>query len=296
MTEPFRGVYPALQATFDDQGELDIPSMERQIAYSIEAGTHGLVFPVMGGELFYLSEPERKRLAEVVVGAAKGQVPVIVGVAAPNLAMARVHAAHANEIGADGVVALPPYIAHGTAEEKRLYYEGIAAACEIPVFIQHSWPGMSPEFMGGLIRDIDNIQYVKEECRPSGHSITAAIEAAGSGCRGVFGGAHGQWMVQEMRRGAAGFIPAAQTTELYSDCWNAFQAGDETKAREIHLLLRPMLSQLSLVGLSLCKEILKRRGIISSAFMRQPGGSKMDDYDEYELDLIMKQLEPYFRV
>ena len=95
-------------------------------------------------------------------------------------------------------------------EEKRAYYAAIATAAEMPVMVQHSWPGMSGEYIAGLIRDIDQVCYVKEETNPSGHSISAVIEAAGEGCLGVFGGAHGRWMIPEMRRGACGFIPADQ--------------------------------------------------------------------------------------
>ena len=86
--ETLRGIYPALQATFDENGEIDVASMERQVSHCIEAGAHGLVFPVMGGELFYLSESERKQLVEAVVRTASGQVPVVAGVAAPSAPIA----------------------------------------------------------------------------------------------------------------------------------------------------------------------------------------------------------------
>ena len=296
MTEPLRGIYPALQATFDESGEIDIASMERQVAHCIEAGTHGLVFPVMGGELFYLSEPERKRFVEAVVGTAAGRVPVVAGVAAPSTPMAVEHARHAREIGADAVIGLPPYVSHASQEEKRAYYQAISEAAELPVFIQHSWPGMSGEFMASLIRDIEHVSYIKEETRPSGHSISEALAAVGDECLGVFGGAHGQWMIPEMRRGACGFIPAAQTTEHYVAVWDAFQAGDEARARELFARLYPLLSLLSLVGLRLCKEVLVRRGVIRTATMRMPGTTGLDEIDRQELDLIMKDLEPHFIV
>ena len=296
MTEPLRGIYPALQATFDESGELDIPSMERQVTHCIEAGTHGLVFPVMGGELFYLSASELRRLVEVVVGAAAGQVPVVAGVAAPSAPIAAKNARHAKIVGADAVVALPPYIAHANQAEKRAYYQAISDAAELPVFIQHSWPGMSGEFMASLIRDIEHVSYIKEESRPSGHSISAALAAVGDECLGVFGGAHGQWMIPEMRRGASGFIPAAQTTDIYAAVWNAFQAGDEAQARKIFAHLYPLLNLLSLIGLRLCKEILVRRGVIRTATMRQPNSTELDEFDRHELELIMKDLEPLFVV
>lgn len=264
MAERLKGIYPALQATFDENGDIDITSMESQVAHCIEKGTHGLVFPVMGGELFYLTESERKQLIEVVVGTAAGQVPVVAGVAAPSTPSAAKYAQHARTVGTDAVVALPPYIAHANQEEKRVYYKAIADAAQIPVMIQHSWAGMSGAFMAGLIRDNEHISYIKEEAAPSGHSITDAIKAAGKACLGVFGGAHGKWMIPEMRRGAAGFIPAAQTTEVYVAIWNAYQSGDEAKAREIFSRLSPFLDLLSLIGLRLCKDVLVRRGGLSS--------------------------------
>jgi 4-hydroxy-tetrahydrodipicolinate synthase len=221
---------------------------------------------------------------------------VVAGVAAPSTPIAAEHARHAKEVGADAVVALPPYVAHANLEEKRTYYRAIAEAAEMPVMVQHSWPGMSGEYIAELIRDIDQVCYVKEEAAPSGHSISAVIQAAGEGCLGVFGGAHGRWMIPEMRRGACGFIPAAQTTEVYVAIWDAFQAGDEAKAREIFAHLEPLLSVLALVRLRLCKEVLVRRGVIRTATMRIPNSPELDEHDRYELDLAMAELEPLLKL
>jgi len=296
MAPPFRGIYPALQATFDESGAIDIASMERQVRHCIEAGTHGLVFPVLGGELKHLSDTERQRFVEAVVGTAAGQVPVVVGVSAPVTPIAVEHARHAARVGADAVIALPAYPESGSQVYMRAYYQAIAAAAERPVFIQHTGGSLTAPFMAELIREIDWLQYVKEETPPSGHSITAVREAVDANCLGVFGGAHGRWMVSEMRRGADGFIPAAQATEAYVAVWDAFQAGDEERARAVFAQLESMLSLLSLVGLRLCKEILVRRGVIGTATMRQPGATELDAHDEQELDRVMRDLAPTFRV
>lgn len=296
MVQPFRGIYPALQATFDESGAIDTASMERQVRHCIEAGTHGLVFPVLGGELKHLSDAERQRFVEVVVGTAAGQVPVVVGVSAPVAAIAVEHARHAARVGADAVIALPAYPESGSQAYMRAYYRAIAEAAQRPVFIQHTGGSLTAPFMADLIREIEWVQYVKEETPPSGHSITAVREAVDANCLGVFGGAHGRWMVSEMRRGADGFIPAAQATEAYVAVWDAFQAGDEERARAIFSQMESMLSLLSLVGLRLCKEILVRRGVIRTATMRQPGATALDDHDLYELDRVMRDLAPTFRV
>ena len=47
-------------------------------------GVHGVVANALASEGGYLSETERKRAAEIVVGAVKGKVPSIVAVSAPH--------------------------------------------------------------------------------------------------------------------------------------------------------------------------------------------------------------------
>jgi 4-hydroxy-tetrahydrodipicolinate synthase len=176
------------------------------------------------------------------------------------------------------------------------YYQAISEAAERPVFIQHTGGSLTAPFMAELIREVEWLQYVKEETPPSGHSITAVREAVDEHCLGVFGGAHGRWMVSEMRRGADGFIPAAHATDAYVSVWDAFHAGDEERARAIFAQMEPMLSLLSLVGMRLCKEILVRRGVIRSVTMRQPGATVLDDHDLYELDWVMSDLAPLLRL
>ena len=76
----------------------------------------------------------------------------------------------------------------------------------------------------------------------------------------------------------------------------AIKSGDEAKAREIFAQLSPFLDLLALIGLSLCKEVLVRRGVIRTATMRIPNSRTLDQYDRYELDYAMSLLEPLFVV
>jgi dihydrodipicolinate synthase/N-acetylneuraminate lyase len=295
MAEPFRGIFPALQATFDNHGDIDLESMGRQVAFNITCGCHGLVFPVMGGEVMFLSEAERRRFVEVVVGTASGQVPVVVGVSAPVTSIAVEYARHAARTGADGVIAIPAYPDAGSREYIHDYYRSIAEAAQMPLFVQHTGGSLNAALIAELIRDIDWARYVKEETSPSGHSITAALTAVDEHCHGVFGGASGQWMVPEMRRGAAGFVPHAHVTDIFVQVWDAFQGGDEAGARAIFECLEPMESLLGMVGQRLCKEVLVRRGVIATATMRQPGAAELDAYDWHEFDIAMRRMESYFR-
>jgi 4-hydroxy-tetrahydrodipicolinate synthase len=194
------------------------------------------------------------------------------------------------------VIALPPYLSGGTRAEIRQYYEAVAKAAGIPVFIQHSQAGMDAALLSELLREVEHIRYIKEEMHPSAHHIGAVVKGAGEDCWGVFGGAHDRWMLSELRRGATGFMPAAEAVDVHAQVWEAWQAGDEKKARQIFDQLLPLINFILIMGLPVCKEVLVRRGVFQSAAMRTPGTLGLDAEDHRELDAILEGLRPLFRV
>ena len=294
MSKPIQGILPVIQTPLGDDGSLDLASLKREVTFCIEAGAHGLVFPVLGSEFQYLSDRERQQLVEVVVNESAGRLPVIVGVAGNSAAIAAEHAEYARGCGADAVIALPP--AGGTPDEILVYYQAISHAAGLPVFVQNSVPGMSPAFLLRLLREVENVQYIKEEAQPSAHNISTVLAAAGSDCKGIFGGAWGRWMLSEMRRGAHGFMPSVEVVDVHVQIWNAFQAGDEAGARQIYNRLLPFINLTFLLGLRLCKEVLVRRGVIQTARMRLPGDFLLDDEDYRELNTILADLNPLFKL
>jgi len=296
MSQVMRGIFPVLQTPVASDGELDVDSLKREVAFCIEAGAHGLVFPVLGSEFQFLTRGERQRLVEVVIGEAAGQVPVVAGVAGPCAAAAEEHARDAGEAGADAVIALPPHIAPATREEIVDYYRRVARASGLPVFVQHSQAGMDATFIQRLLREIDGVRYVKEEMHPSAHQISALLAQVGGECLGVFGGGHGRWMLSELHRGATGFMPAAEAVDVHVQVWEAYQAGDEASARRIFNQLLPLVNLILILGLKVCKEVLVRRGIIAGAAMRAPGVGELDPADQRELDQILRDLQPLFRL
>jgi len=296
MTQRMRGIFPVLQTPLDANGELDEASFRREVAFAIEAGAHGLVYPVLASEFQFLSDRERRRMVAIAVGEAAGQIPVVVGVAGPCAAVAVEHASHAAQVGADAVIALPPYIARASQEEILAYYRAIAQAAERPVFVQHSHPGMAPPFLVRLLREVEHIRYIKEETPPSAHNISAVLDAVGEECWGVFGGALGRWMISEMRRGACGFMPATETTDVYVQIWDAFQSGDEAEARRIFNRLLPLINLAGLLGMRPLLEVLARRGVLRTTLMRTPGRPELDQDDRRELDAILEDVSPLFRV
>ena len=296
MAKRFQGIFPVLETPVGDKGEIEVDSLRREVDFCVQAGAHGLVFPVLGSEFQFLTDTERRELVEVVIKQAAGRIPVVAGAAGTVWQVAAEHARHAAGAGADAVIALPPYLSGGTRAEIRQYYEAVAKAAGIPVFIQHSQAGMDASLLAELLSEVEHIRYIKEEMHPSAHQISAVVKGAGVNCWGVFGGAHDRWMLSELRRGATGFMPAVEAVDVHVQVWEAWQAGDEKKARQVFNQLLPLINFILIMGLPVCKEVLVRRGVFKSAAMRTPGTLGLDAEDHRELDAILEGIRPLFRV
>ncbi|MGH7489284.1 MAG: dihydrodipicolinate synthase family protein, partial [bacterium] len=75
-----------------------------------------------------LTDSERRRAAETVVAEAKGLVATIIGISSSCWPISRELAAHAEHIGADAVMAMPPRFQRPNEVEIRAYYAAIDAA------------------------------------------------------------------------------------------------------------------------------------------------------------------------
>ena len=72
----------------------------------VGAGVHGLTPLGSTGEFAYLSWPQRRRIVEVVVHAARGRVPVVAGVASTTTADAVSQAREFERMGCSGILAI----------------------------------------------------------------------------------------------------------------------------------------------------------------------------------------------
>lgn len=295
----FRGVFTIPCTPFTEQGALEEESLRREIEFCIQCGAHGLVAPVNASEFTSLSDDERKRVVEIVVRTAAGRVPVVAGVSAVSAEVAAMFARHAAEAGAAALIALPPYVRKAALDEIVAYYAAISAAAPLPIFLQNYVPPigtvMSAAFMARLLREIEHVEYVKEETLPAPHVMTELIQAAGSHLKGVMGGMAGRYLLNEFERGACGTMPACEITDVHVQLWDALDSGDHGRAREIYRRMLPLLNIEHVYGAALYKEVLVRRGVIRCAHMRG-GIGPLDVIDHRELDGILADMGDLFRV
>ena len=213
--------------------------------------------------------------------------------------MAAKFAARAGAIGADGVIAMPPYIRRADLSPDAIfaYYQAISDSAGVPVFIQNYLPpigtNLSAELMLRLCREIEHVSYIKEETVPSTMKLTAIMENNDGSCRGVFGGAGGRYLVEEHRRGSAGNMPGCHVTDVVVSFWNALEVGDEARALQIYKEMAPLFFyEHQLPGTY--KEVLRRRGVIDCALRRNAPVS-CDEVASQYLDEILAALRPHMK-
>lgn len=299
QTTNWRGIFTIPVTPFRDDTEVDLDSLRSEIDFCVEAGAHGIVHPVMASEFFVLTDEERLTMMPLVTqqverAGARGRVPVVTGVAATSMQGARRLAKAARDAGSDAVIAMPPYVTKYTQDDVMRYFEEIAKAAQVPVFIQNAGvAAMNPQTLLKLIREIEHVCYVKEEVAPAHHNISRLVEANESKLRGIFGGGGGQNLIDELRRGGSGNMPAAQYTDVLARVFNLYEEGKEAEARELHMRLMPAFTRERLAGVASAKMVLVKRGVIKSARTRGAIGP-VDDHDRAELDALWPSLSELF--
>ena len=301
--EPFKGIFPIMQTPFrDDNDEIDQDAMAKQVNFVINAGGGGMVWPQLGSEFYVLTDEERMKTTEMIVKEARGRLPVIIGVQSTNYWKASIKLAkHAESIGADGIISLPPFTGNATVDFAAEYYRSLARAVPLPIFVQNSGgrfgPAMPTDTIIELAKEYPSIAYIKEEAHPVTHRIGAMAEKGKGILRGVFSGAWGTTLLNELQRGCRETIPSAAIVDVYATIFDSFLAGDQKKAQEIFDKVISFVTFKRMFALELEKEILKRRGIFKNNRMRvSPYKLVWDKVDQEEFEVLFNNLKPYFRV
>ena len=228
----FRGVFPYLVSPIDAAGDVKAEVLARLCDDLVASGVHGLTPLGSTGEFAYLSRAQRRRVVEVVVGAAKGRVPVVAGVASTTIADAVAQARDYQRLGCAGILAiLEAYFPLDDAGVLD-YFRAIAEAVSLPVVLYTNPSFQRSDLSLPVIEKLSrvpNIRYIKDASPNTGRllSILDRVEgrmevfAASShipACVMLLGGVG--WMA-----GPACVAPR-QSVALYEAC----RAGDWPRA------------------------------------------------------------------
>jgi len=231
-----KGICVALNTPFTDDGEnVDETALKNHIDSMLEAGVHIILVCGGTGEFAYLRPEERRRISEIAAKHINGKADFMVQTSAINTRDAIENAKHAEGVGADGLLILPPYFEGPNYDGVYHHYEKISEAIGIPIMMYnipaHSNIDLTPDFVK-RVKQIDNVRYIKDSMEDlkriqellmvGGDRIkvfnggdTIAFFSLVAGCPGCV------W-------GATNAMPK-ESVELY----NLVQAGNLTQAAEL---------------------------------------------------------------
>jgi len=171
----FHGVFPYLVSPIHESGEVNAEVLARLCEDLVQAGVHGLTPLGSTGEFAYLTWPQRRRVVEVVIAAAKGRVPVVAGVASTTIADAVFQAREFERLGCSGILAILEAYFPVSDEGVLAYFKAIAASVAIPVVL-YTNPNFQRSDLSLPVIDelsrVPNIGYIKDASFNTGRLLS----------------------------------------------------------------------------------------------------------------------------
>jgi len=288
MSKVLAGVLPVLVTPFAQTGGFDTAALASEVDFVITHGAHGVVLGMVS-EVLRLSSEERDGLTEETCKAVDGRVSVTASVGAESLHTAVRHAKHAQAVGADAVMAIPPLATSCEDDELFGYYAGIIESIELPVVVQDAsgyvGRSLSIELQAKLVAAYRERVMFKPEAAPIGQRLSRLLDATGGQAK-AFEGNGGLELVDLYKRGIAGTMPGPDICWALVALWDALVAGDDDRVGQIE---GPMCALVSLLTnldsfVTVLKHLLHRQGVIPGTRGRGPVGYQLDPATEREVN------------
>ena len=295
LTEAASGVYTIAATPFLPDGSLDLESIDRMVAFYEERGATGLTILGIMGEAGKLSASEA---ATVIARVTKRtELPVIVGVSAPGVAAIKSLAELSMTEGASGVMVAPAGSLR--TDQQIVSYFGLIAETlgDIPWVLQDFPLVTGVQISADTLRTIfdahPSCKMLKHEDWPGLEKISTLRRQETQGARkvSILCGNGGQFLLEEMLRGADGAMTGFAYPEMMRDVVSLANAGKIDDARDIFDAYAPLIRYESQPGqgLAVRKYILAKRQAISHPTVRRPGPS-LSSAAIAEIDALMARL------
>lgn len=293
--KPLAGIFPIVQTPFTPDDRLDTRTLAQEIRFLDRAGVHGVVWPQLASEYFDLTMEERLAGMEVVASTAKALRPaVVLGVQADDTQTALAYVRHAEKLSPDALIALPPR--QEKDKQKILaYYQALGEHCNRPLFAQ-TIGDMSVDFVLQMVEAVPNLHFLKDEAGQTLPRLSEFARRKTAKLRGVFTGAHGRTLIDEMARGSAGTMPAAPFADLYVRVWEEWRAGRRQQAMDFFAKVSLMVAEATAYGMPGIKYLLELRGVFANTLCRSAGkNAVLDEEAKAALRRALDYVKPVLR-
>lgn len=236
MQSNLNGIIPPIVTPFTADGEVDEQAFRGVVRFMVNKRVHGICVGGSSGEGHTYTPEEFKRLMEIACEEVNGAIPVVAGVIVNSTrdAIARVRSiAHLPIAGLQ--VTPVHYVFKPDEEATYQHFKALSESTLFPVIIYNvvPWNYLSPALLVRIMRDMPGVIGVKQSAGdlklmadllldlPAGKKVYSAVDAL---------------LYPSFALGAHGTIAAnpAAVPGVCINLWNAVQAGDHAKAKEIH--------------------------------------------------------------
>lgn len=239
----WKGVFPAVTTKFHADGSLDMDLFFKNLDSQLAAGVHGIILGGTLGESSVLSQEEKITLTRETVNYVNGRVPVILNIAEGATQDALFWAKKAEELGASGLMILPPMRYGADAREVVAYFKAVANSTKLPMMIYNNpvdYKTLVTLDMFAELADCPNIQAIKESTRDISN-VTRMYNRFGDRFQILCG--VDTLALEELLMGAVGWVAGLvcafpkETVVIY----NLVQEGKIEEARKIYRWFLPLL-------------------------------------------------------
>lgn len=221
----------------------DLPTFERLLDFHVRTSGTAISWPHHKGESLNLTIAERKRFAEAAVKAVAGRVPVSIHVSALAVEDSMELARHAQQIGADAIVAITPYFWNPSREAIYDHFVRIGTSIDLPLIAYNSPSYLSGveidgELVSRLIERLPNFVGMKEASFDSEKFLE--IARAALALRPDFAMITGvEYLLPSVPLGGVGSYSSAGAIcpNLCNRAFDACVAADWARARELQYKL-----------------------------------------------------------
>jgi 4-hydroxy-tetrahydrodipicolinate synthase len=240
MPAELSGIVPPVVTPFSETGELRPEAFREEIRYHLDVGVSGIAVAGSTGEGNALSVAEHERVYEIAVEETDDE-PVVAGVIATSTREGIEKAEIAAKAGTDFVMATPPHYNTPTDEGLIEYFRRLGEAAQLPLLIydviQHV--DVTAALAERIADEVPELFGIKQSAGDT-HGLTNMLDRVGD--RLTIMSAVDDLIYPTYALGADGSIGGV--TAIYPrvsiELWEAVQAGDHDRAREIHFATLPL--------------------------------------------------------
>lgn len=171
----FHGAASEVITPFTSEGVIDFELLGEEIEYLIKNQVTGVFVNGLASEALMLSTDQRVEVVKTAVRVADGRIPVVGNLLYNSVDLAVDCVRQYEACGCDAIIITPPLIYKYTEDGLYHFFADIARETKLPVYLYNApetGNKISPEIIGRLFAEVDNMQGYKDSTQDIIHQQT----------------------------------------------------------------------------------------------------------------------------